>query len=638
MDHPKAASSYSRHRQRRERARGLRASDTPAVLHRLAESERAREVGDSPGDALFVRTSDETLAGWDRARIVEALVRETGLDKETASAIAIEVEQQLASAQVHTLTAPLVRELVNAKLIEHGLEDHWRRHMRLGVPIYDADRIICGFDAEEAPLDPEATGRTLADSVKRAYALSQVFSSEVADAHLSGDVYVHDLGRVDCLRSATQSPAAIARFGTVLPDSKPPRRIDTLLAQMANADAALTKHFGGATTWYAANVFLAPFLEGLDERAVRQTAQMLVDEYAYAAAQQEDASQTELMICWDVPSQLAAAEAAGPGEAASKRAYGDYAHAAQQFAWAFFEVLKEGTAGGVPTPVVQLGPGFFRSGGHEAFLAHVSDAAVRGVCVHYLLEREAWLTDGAEAWEAREASVQQVTLNLPRAARRTRDEAHLTRELAGLVEAAARAHAQKRDFIERLFALDGLGPLALLTARRGGRPAIDLQRAAYLVGLTGLNECVQTVTGRQLHESPEARALGLRLVQAAADLCREWSERLDLRLLPAHTADPLVDRRFAARDLESESDAAGVVKSDPETHEVFYTGGMRLADSAEVSPMERARLEGDFHDAAPANACTAVRVSESEASPRAIADFVQKAYRQTSCRRIAFMK
>ena len=648
MGHARTALSYARFRRRRARARRLRARDAPAVLGRLAESQRAREVGDAPGDPLFVRTSAETLAGWDPARIVDALVRETGLDEKTATVIALEVERQLASAKVRTLTAPLVRELVNAKLIEHGLEDHWRRHMRLGVPLYDAERIICGLDAEAAPLDPEATGRVLADSVKRAYALSHVFSSDVADAHLSGDLYVHDLGRVDCLRAATQSLAAIARFGVGLPDtpsfSKPAKRPDGLLAQMVNASGALERHFAGATTWYAANVFFAPFLEGLDEPSLRQVAQMLIYEYAYrAAARHEGALRTEVMVCWDVPSHLESAAAAGPGGADSTRSYGAYAHPVQQFAWAVFDVLKEGGVGGAPfpapTPLVQVGPAFFKSAGHDAFLGHVSEVAARGGNVHFLLEREGWLTDGAEPWESRDVSVQQVTLNLPRAAYRARDEAHLMRELAGLTETAARAHAQKRAFMERLFALEGLGPLALLAMRRDGRPAVDLERAAYLVGLTGLNECVQAVTGRQLHESAEARALGLRLVRAVADACREWSERLDLRLLPAHAADPLVDRRFAALDLESDPDAAGgVAKSDPATHDVFYTAGTRAAASAEVSPMERARIEGAFHDAAPANALTAVRVSDSETSPRAISDFVQKAYHQTSCRRIAIEK
>ena len=34
--------------------------------------------------ALFVRTSQETIAHWDRTRIIDALVRETYIDVDTA--------------------------------------------------------------------------------------------------------------------------------------------------------------------------------------------------------------------------------------------------------------------------------------------------------------------------------------------------------------------------------------------------------------------------------------------------------------------------------------------------------------------------------------------------------------------------
>ena len=41
--------------------------------------------------ALFVRTSDEAVLGWDRQRIVDALIRETYVDFDTAKEIALEV-------------------------------------------------------------------------------------------------------------------------------------------------------------------------------------------------------------------------------------------------------------------------------------------------------------------------------------------------------------------------------------------------------------------------------------------------------------------------------------------------------------------------------------------------------------------
>ena len=36
---------------------------------------------------LFVRTSEETISDWDRSRIVDALMRETMIDQDTAISI-----------------------------------------------------------------------------------------------------------------------------------------------------------------------------------------------------------------------------------------------------------------------------------------------------------------------------------------------------------------------------------------------------------------------------------------------------------------------------------------------------------------------------------------------------------------------
>src|SRR5512139_4217277 len=72
--------------------------------------------------ALFVRTSDEAMLGWDRQRIVDALMRETYVDFDTAKGIAREVEDLIATSKIKSITAPLIRELVDTKLVERGLE------------------------------------------------------------------------------------------------------------------------------------------------------------------------------------------------------------------------------------------------------------------------------------------------------------------------------------------------------------------------------------------------------------------------------------------------------------------------------------------------------------------------------------
>ena len=641
------ALAFARYRDRRARVRRLRAGDAGGVLSEWAEA--VEEPGGRPvpqSEGLFVRTSAETLTAWDRARIAEALVRETGLDERRADFIALEVEHQITSAQVTTLTSSLVRELVSAKLIEHGLEEHRRRHARLGVPLYDAERIICGphVGAPGEPADPEATGRSLAESVKREFALAHVFSAEVADAHIGGDVHVHDLGYVDRLHGSVQSLQHTARFGLGLPGSRtfstPPKYADTLLAQMVNSSLALQNHFAGTVGWYALNVFFAPFLQELGDKAVHQVAQMLVYEYAYrAVAHGCRGPSTEIGICWEMCDYLRNLEAAGPGGAFTGRMYAEYEHTSQGFASALLDVFKEGGARGAPfpapLPVVRITGDFFRSPGHEEFLHRIAEVAALRGNIHVQFERGDCLPDDVDPWEPRETVVQRVTLNLPRAAYRSRNEDALEAELERLVETAVLAHARKRDFIEDLLAARELGPLGLLAVEREGRPFLNLPQARYFVGVTGLNECVQHVTGKELHESEEALALGRRLLARLGELCERARHRLGLNCAAVQTIDTNVSHRFASLDLAAfPEQARQTVKTDPATHDIFYTGGARVSQSADVNPMERARIEGGMHDSIHGDGFTLIRVPDSETSAKSIADFIRKAYHQTRCRRI----
>jgi len=83
--------------------------------------------------SLFVRTSDEDIKGWDRQKIYEALRRETSISEDAASIVAREVEKLIMDLSLDYITAPLIRELTNAKLVEYGLAQIRKQHTRLGV-------------------------------------------------------------------------------------------------------------------------------------------------------------------------------------------------------------------------------------------------------------------------------------------------------------------------------------------------------------------------------------------------------------------------------------------------------------------------------------------------------------------------
>jgi len=189
--------------------------------HKESSVKQSYLTDETTDMALFVRTSDEDMSFWNRQRIVDALVREADVDPATAEEISKEVQNQIIASKISLITAPLIRELVNAQLIARGLEKARKMHTRLGVPLYDVDQFILHPNKENAnvPHGPEATNLTLAENIKKEYALLTVFSQSIGDAHMRGDIHLHDLGFVDRPYCSGQSLEYIKKFGLNLPNA-----------------------------------------------------------------------------------------------------------------------------------------------------------------------------------------------------------------------------------------------------------------------------------------------------------------------------------------------------------------------------------------------------------------------------------
>jgi len=297
-----------------------RKEEMSMIIDMRSERNESREEVETTDMALFVRTSDESMHDWNRQRIVDALLRETYIDLDTAREIAREVEELIITSKIKMITAPLIRELVETKLIERGLEQARKMHTRLGMPLYDVDQLILHPNKENAnvPHGPEATNLTLAERIKKEYALLSVFSQEIADAHMRGDIHLHDLGFIDRPYCSGQSLEYIKRFGLSLPNSiamaKPAKHPEVLLAHMVKFAAALQSHFAGAIGWDYVNLFFEPYLKGMSDKELEQLAQMMIFEFSQqAVARGGQAIFTDLNLYWEVPKHFENVPAIGPG-------------------------------------------------------------------------------------------------------------------------------------------------------------------------------------------------------------------------------------------------------------------------------------------------------------------------------------
>jgi len=615
---------------------------------------------------LFVRTSEETISDWNREKIVSALIRETLIDDKTAQEISEEVEQTIRKAGVKMVTAPLIREIVNAKLIERGLETARKMHTRLGMPIYDVDSLILHPNKENAnvPHGPEATNLTLAERIKKEYALLAVFSQDVADAHMNGDIHIHDLGFIDRPYCSGQSLEYIKRFGLNLPHSlsmaKPAKHPEVLLAHLIKFAAALQSNFAGAIGWDAVNIFFAPYLEGMSDEDVKQLAQMLIFEFSQqAVARGGQAIFSDINLYWEVPKHFEKTPAIGPGGRYTGKTYGEYQKEAQRFVWKLFEVYKEGDGAGrpffFPKPIVHITEKFFKTEGWQDFLYHICDVASDKGNTYFVFDRgdtakiseccrlsfkleERDLRDAKEPWRMRYCALQNVSLNLPRIAYLAKgDDAKLFDLLTDRFILAIRAHKEKRVFSAKSLALGENGPLSLLTMKQDDMPYLRFDLATHLIGMVGLNEMVQVHLGEELHESNRAMKFGLKVISHMNLLTEKIRRNENLKVVLEQTPAESTSYRFARLDLRYFSPTSGrVVKGDISSGEIYYTNSTHLNVHAPMNPIERVTNEGKFHPLIEAGSISHIWLGEAKPAKEAIADFVIKTFKYTTNDQIAF--
>lgn len=630
------------------------------------EVSTLREEFETTDMALFVRTSEESMNDWNRQRIVDALIRETYIDVDTAREIAREVEDLIITSRIKMITAPLVRELVDTKLVERGLEQARKMHTRLGMPLYDVDQLILHPNKENAnvPHGPEATNLTLAERIKKEYALLSVFSQETADAHMRGDIHLHDLGFVDRPYCSGQSLEYIKRFGLSLPNSiamaRPARHPEVLLAHMVKFAAALQSNFAGAIGWDSVNLFFAPYLVGMSDRDLEQLAQMMIFEFSQqAVARGGQAIFTDLNLYWEIPKHFEQVPAIGPGGEQTGKRYSDYMKESQRFAWALFNVFMEGDGSGrpffFPKPLVHITEKFFQTPGHMDFLYHICEVASEKGNTYFVFDRgetakiseccrlsfkleQTDLEDAKEPWKMRYCALQNVTLNLPRIAYLAKgDDTQLFSKLTEFIEIAVKAHLEKKAFIEKLLAIGERGPLALLAMNRDGSPYLRMHRASFLIGMVGLNELVQIHTGQEMHQSKQAFKFGLKVIAHMKLMVDRMSERYGMHFVLEQTPAESTAYRFAKLDLRYHSPRSGhIVKGDISKGEVYYTNSTYLNNSAVLNPIERVRQEGLFHPLIEAGALTHIWLGEAKPSKESLANFVIKTFQQTQNDQIAF--
>src|SRR5262252_3464870 len=616
---------------------------------------------------LLVRQSDEDLARFDPQRITQALIRETQIAPELAERISHEVKEQIQRSGIRALTAPLIRGLVDAKLLERGLMNEYRLHSRLGVPLYDVDRVIQSVSGETAMSHgPEGSSLTLAEAIKREYAIRNVFSDAVSNAHLVGDLHIENLGEVDRPTTMIGSVDFIKRHGVRLPGgfagSRPAKRAEVLILHLVTYTAALQGYFSEALAWDSVNFALAPMLVGLNQREIKQIAQGLLFELSSPAiARGGQPVRCDLHLDCEAPAYLRDLAVVGAGGEKFSATYGAMEETARDFLKALFEVYLEGDGQGLPftgpRPIVHLTESFIGNPFNRGALDLVIRAATERGGVMLAFDRPAAnpaaesftarygvgadrLQRVGESWQWRAATLSSVALNLPRVGHRavgdSQDVAKIFDLLTELLELAAQASLEKRIFLEKLLARGESGALSMLAMRPGQEIFLPLSWTAHAICPVGLAELAQIATGGPLDLSQAAQDFGASVIAHLNAEAERLSVKHKVRFTLAESRDVTAPHRLARLDLRFAGQASAVNPDNESAAEVFYTNSIKLPAQSDVNAFDRIRIESELQGGMIRNAVTDLWLGAALPAPEQLAELISKAFHNTQTSAITF--
>lgn len=605
-------------------------------------------------------TSELVIEPYEEEKIVNSLVKETGLAKKTAVRIARETRDFLRNNNITQADTTLIREVVNTLLLKHGLPEHRNKYQRIGLPAYDIEQLIRESTRENANLQhqPETIHKLIADSVVRQYTLTRVLTPELSHAHLTGEIHIHNLEywpiRPYCashdLRYLFKHGLRTDGTGKYSPVAKPAKNPETAVLHTAKFLAAMQTEFAGAQGADFFNVWLAPYVRGLEYQRIKQLMQAFIFEMStMPAARGGQVVFSDINLELGVPDIAKRVDAIGPGGQIAGK-YGEYENEAQSLFKALMEVYLEGDAQGkpffFPKPSIKLRKESIDAATYEEnlLLAHrlaskygtpyflnlipgYLPEVVNSMCCRVLLSARKEDMEDFKNGKMRSGSLQNITINLPRIAYESKDETNIFEILRARMELAKKALLLKREVITKRMAE---GTLPLLTMDLDGEPYYRLNKIVHSIGMAGLNECVQYHTGKQLHESQDSLKLGLKLIQYMRDTALEFEKETGLRFAIDQSPAETTAARLAVIDYRRYGKKiTKTLKGNLNKGIVYYTNSTHLNVSANIPLTERLQKEASFHPLCTGGVISHVFLGESYIDEKALLSFTRNLSKNT---------
>ncbi|MEM3593963.1 MAG: anaerobic ribonucleoside-triphosphate reductase, partial [Candidatus Jordarchaeaceae archaeon] len=482
-------------------------------------------------EELFVRTSRLAIERFERKKIADSLVREAKVPRQLAENIAAEAEERLLKSKIRYLTAPLIREFVNAILLEKGLEEYRHALTRLGLPVYDVTTIIKNPRTEFS--NAESIHKLAGGAVLEQYLLLKVLPREVADAHLSGAIHIPDASywvlRPNSIQHDISSLLSLKfrHIGAAFTPTGSTISIENMFLHLSILLGMFKTDLSGEQSIDNFNIFLAPFLKGMSYEETKKVTRCFINELSHNINYPVNLN-LELII----PNYLKNKPVIGPNGTILGK-YGDFEEEAQLFVNALIDVLlEEENLADKPilncNVVFKLRPEIWEDDSllpllrkifelsaswGTPFFANLSPEWQRGN-VNYTGGLERLGTDWSKDWELdtlRTGNLGTVIVNLPRIAYESNSDDELFFELLNerldMVSTALKIKVQ--EIRERMLTDKTLPALA---SDLNGESYYRIDNAVLSLSFVGLDEAVKKHIGIPIDSNKTSLEFALKIL------------------------------------------------------------------------------------------------------------------------------
>ena len=443
----------------------------------------------------------------------------------------------------------------------------------------------------------------IASEVSKTYWLNNVYTPEIGNLHRSGDMHIHDLNLVSvyCVGWDLQDLLRSGFTGVSNKiSSKPAKHFRAVLGQVVNFFYTLQGEAAGAQAFSNFDTLLAPFIryDNLSYDEVKQSLQEFVFNVNVPTRVGFQTPFTNITLDLECPSYMTGQPVVIGGKLQDTN-YGDHQEEMNMFNRALLEVLTEGDASGrvftfpIPTynitsdfnwdnPVIEnlweasakYGIPYFSN-----FVnSDMNPEDARSMCCRLRIDNRQLEYRGGGLFGSNPmtGSVGVVTINLPRLALKSKDEAEFRKGLDYLMNKAKESLEVKRKTLEVLTDKN-LYPYTKFYLRDiKKRFGVYWKNHFSTIGLIGMNETALNLLGVDIG-SDEGRAFAERTLDYMRDRLvefqKETGNNYNLEATPAEGTTYRLAQIDKADFPETAHFANGV---GAEVEHPFYTNSTHL--------------------------------------------------------------